>query len=258
MWYDVVVYAEDTGFSREIDSFNSLTRKLCRKSGAKDVYIWGMVFGENLSNLNKQSLSFKGTKWEPFLLKSLQNRRVIKLIGADFCVCLTKDGSVFQWGNLGKEKPITTPHYIKSFRGKRIIDIAGSPITKHVLALTDQGEVYGWGSNKYGQLCRSIADRFNAPFFAEPILLSFISKKKVAKIFAGGSEEEGKSCFITRSGAAYGCGYADDWLPSASYYFSSDCGCGVPQFIERKDIVTFTFGLDLVYTLNSKYDVIQV
>lgn len=52
----------------------------------------------------------------------------------------------------------------------------------HVLALTHKGAMFGWGSNKYGQLAVEPAVQMEAKM---PQLIAPDKKTKIQKIFAG-------------------------------------------------------------------------
>ena len=70
---------------------------------------------------------------------------------------VTNDDCVFGfgenfWGSLGLDhrEPVTEPTELVELRGKKVISLVNG--AKHVLALTDAGEIYSWGNNNYGQL----------------------------------------------------------------------------------------------------------
>ena len=70
---------------------------------------------------------------------------------------------------------------MEALRGKKVIDIqAGS---RHGLALTDSGEVYGWGSNDRGQLGEASVDGKS-----EPVMVSSLEGKSICGIACGVSQ----------------------------------------------------------------------
>ncbi|KAK5650580.1 hypothetical protein RI129_001609 [Pyrocoelia pectoralis] len=94
----------------------------------------------------------------PLLIDKFQGVEIIKVYcGPQFSIALAKDGRVFSWGKgegwrLGHttEEHVRFPAVIESLQGQRIVSISlGS---SHTLALTDRGEVYGWGKNEYKQI----------------------------------------------------------------------------------------------------------
>lgn len=50
----------------------------------------------------------------------------------------------------------------------------------HALALTDQGEVYGWGKNDYKQVCDS-----NETYIQQPVLLKTLEGQRIFGICCG-------------------------------------------------------------------------
>src|SRR5262245_15171572 len=77
--------------------------------------------------------------------------------GADNAVALTGDGALFGWGTnygqLGAQptNPVTSPVSIGGFTaGSGIGDVAAG--AHHVLALRNDGTVFAWGADDFGQL----------------------------------------------------------------------------------------------------------
>ena len=69
----------------------------------------------------------------------------------------TSNDRLYQWGNIKsvkgwtRVKPQEWQELVTSnFDNKRVVDFACGQV--HTLALTEQGEVYSWGYNIYGQL----------------------------------------------------------------------------------------------------------
>ncbi|KAG8176599.1 hypothetical protein JTE90_026848 [Oedothorax gibbosus] len=96
--------------------------------------------------------------------------------GVDICIALTRNGDVFTWGKgdnirLGHsfEEHSKFPKHIEALSGKRIIDIAVGNC--HCVAITADGEVFGWGQNDHGQL-----GEFIGP---EPALIASFRGKNV-------------------------------------------------------------------------------
>ncbi|XP_021378315.1 E3 ubiquitin-protein ligase HERC2-like isoform X2 [Mizuhopecten yessoensis] len=77
--------------------------------------------------------------------------------GAQFSLALTRSGGVFAWGKgdnhrlgHGSEDHVRHPKQIEALAGKKVVDIAIGSM--HSVALTEDGEVYGWGRNEHGQI----------------------------------------------------------------------------------------------------------
>lgn len=68
-------------------------------------------------------------------------------------------GDNFRLGH-GSEEHVRHPKQIESLTGKKVINIAIGSM--HCVAITEDGELYGWGRNEHGQLgdtssnCRSV------------------------------------------------------------------------------------------------------
>jgi alpha-tubulin suppressor-like RCC1 family protein/uncharacterized Tic20 family protein len=100
--------------------------------------------------------------------------------GFRFALALDEDGNVYTCGindfgqlgqgSLGREGSFATFTKIESLAGKNIVDIATGEI--HALALTDDGKVYSWGSNTFGQLGLN-HDYSEIPLKTTPTLISF-------------------------------------------------------------------------------------
>lgn len=110
--------------------------------------------------------------------------------GSQFSVALTSKGKVFTWGKshggrlghhhessdqhgLSTSKSIpeycNEPRQVEVLEGKTIVDIAVG--SAHCLALTSNGEVYGWGRNDFHQICPSSVCRdaiIRVPILATP------------------------------------------------------------------------------------------
>lgn len=81
----------------------------------------------------------------------------------------------------GTEEHVRLPKQIEHFGGKKIIDISVGSM--HCLAVSEDGDVYGWGRNDQGQLgdmsiqCRT-----------EPTLLTGLDGKKIIGAACGPSQ----------------------------------------------------------------------
>ncbi|XP_052796353.1 E3 ubiquitin-protein ligase HERC2-like isoform X2 [Mya arenaria] len=125
----------------------------------------------------------------PKVIERLMGQDVIKVYcGAQFSMALTKSGSVFSWGKgdnfrlgHGTEEHVRLPKQIEYFGGQKIVDISVGSM--HCLAVSEEGEVYGWGRSEHGQLgdvavqCRT-----------EPTLLPGLDGKKIIGAACGNSQ----------------------------------------------------------------------
>jgi E3 ubiquitin-protein ligase HERC2 len=93
--------------------------------------------------------------------------------GSQFSVALSSEGAVFTWGKghggrlgHGGSDHISVPKVVQALEGKQICQISVG--SAHCLALTNTGELYGWGRNDYQQICPVSINR--DPIIATPIL----------------------------------------------------------------------------------------
>ncbi|EGC38739.1 hypothetical protein DICPUDRAFT_75704 [Dictyostelium purpureum] len=119
--------------------------------------------------------------------------------GRYFITALDKNGLVWNWG--AKHEPNSyrqkTPLFPHKFKGN-VKSIATG--FHHSLALTDKGDVYGWGSNSFGCLSNITRD---GTFSSK--IKQIEMPEKIIKIEAGGFN----SAFISSSGLLYVLGRND-------------------------------------------------
>lgn len=93
------------------------------------------------------------------ILKPMRDKRVVKIAcGESHSLILTDKGDIYSWGRgfegqLGLSKGIevaSTPQYIKSFYEKPVSQIEAGAFFS--LAITRDGQLFGWGEAKMGQL----------------------------------------------------------------------------------------------------------
>lgn len=124
--------------------------------------------------------------------------------GASHTIAVNEWGQLFSWGcnsegQLGLNTinfAEHTPRMVKTLGTNVIVQIACG--TKHVLALTNNGEIYAWGSNTEGQL--GLGPDIKREL--KPKLISSLVSLPIAFIACGGYH----SIAITMSGAVYGWG----------------------------------------------------
>ena len=123
--------------------------------------------------------------------------------GFCFVLCLTSDNKLFSWGRngLGSFDPLFSsfePRLILSLNYVKIIQVCCGE--RHSLVLTEEGVVYGWGDNTYGQT--GVGQRSDK-FIASP--KQWNNERKVIKICCLSN----KSFSITECGRVYCCGEND-------------------------------------------------
>lgn len=86
--------------------------------------------------------------------KNLDTSRVTKIVSViSFSIALMDDGTLVTWGSEPNLKQENVSDYVlvvpDEVKNKRIVDIATGG--RHVLALDDEGNMYGWGYYGHGQ-----------------------------------------------------------------------------------------------------------
>ncbi|ODN06550.1 E3 ubiquitin-protein ligase HERC2 [Orchesella cincta] len=107
--------------------------------------------------------------------------------GAQFSLALTKYGQVWTWGKgdyfrLGHndDRHVRKPTLVEPLKGKKIVHVAVGAL--HCLAVTDTGQVFGWGDNDHGQQGNgtTVVNR-------KPTLVQGLESVKVTKVACGSS-----------------------------------------------------------------------
>jgi alpha-tubulin suppressor-like RCC1 family protein len=154
------------------------------------VYSWGI---NDYLQLGHPSISKEGHRSTPGEIDSsgvLKNRVVLKISASNVHgLALTSDRIIFAWGynNYGRLGDGTTidrasPVRVKmeAFGDKKVVDIAAGMSASY--AITEDGKVWSWGYNFYGQLGDlSVEDRYiPAPVYDGDV----IKGKKIVKLSA--------------------------------------------------------------------------
>ncbi|XP_069745782.1 RCC1 and BTB domain-containing protein 2-like isoform X3 [Narcine bancroftii] len=129
-----------------------------------DVYAWGNNGYSQLGN---------GTATQGLapcqVSTNLQHKKVIEVAcGSHHSMTLTSDGEVYGWGyngngqlGLGSNGNQPTPCRLAALQGIHVCQIVCG--YAHALALTDEGLLYSWGSNAYGQLGSGVKSNQSCP-----------------------------------------------------------------------------------------------
>lgn len=121
-------------------------------------------------------------------VQSLDNYNIVQLAcGISHSIAINEWGQAYAWGSntvgqLGIENinyHQTLPKIIKEISTKHIVQIACGDF--HSLCLTNNGELYSWGSNKYGQLGLG----YESDVVAKPTLISSLAGIPFAFITCG-------------------------------------------------------------------------
>jgi alpha-tubulin suppressor-like RCC1 family protein len=222
--------------------------------GGTTVVAWG---ANNLGQCGPAN--FGGTLGTPSLLNSgaLSGRTVAAIAtGGSHSLALCSDGTLAAWGdnnsgqlgcgNLPAQTNVPTAVLqTDGLSGRTVIAIAAG--SSHSLALTSDGQVFGWGSNTSGQLGRSdTSANFETPIHLSQ--LGALADKQIVAIAAGAHH----SLALTADGLLYAWGSDDLGQLGNGFYGSSTTPYPVEQSgaLSGKRIVALAAG----YTHNLVLD----
>ncbi|XP_074029211.1 E3 ubiquitin-protein ligase HERC2 [Leptinotarsa decemlineata] len=125
----------------------------------------------------------------PRLIEKLQNFQIADVYcGSHFSVALSREGKLFTWGKgegwrLGhpNEDHIRTPEAVEILQHKRITLVSLG--TAHILVVTEDGEVYGWGKNENKQICDS-----PEIYIQQPRLIKALKGQNIIGIACGSTQ----------------------------------------------------------------------
>uniref|UniRef100_A0A803KNC2 RCC1-like domain-containing protein n=1 Tax=Chenopodium quinoa TaxID=63459 RepID=A0A803KNC2_CHEQI len=116
------------------------------------VYSWGWGDFGRLGHGNSTDLFI------PHPIKTLDGVKIKQIAcGDSHCLAVTMDGEVASWGRnqngqlgIGTAEDSLIPQKIQAFQGIPVKMVAAG--AEHSAAVTESGEVYGWGWGRYGNL----------------------------------------------------------------------------------------------------------
>ncbi|KAI7750062.1 hypothetical protein M8C21_007485 [Ambrosia artemisiifolia] len=122
----------------------------------------------------------------PQPIKALQGIRIRQIAcGDSHCLAVTMEGEVQSWGRnqngqlgLGTTEDSLVPQKIEAFQGVNVKMVAAG--AEHTVAITEDGELYGWGWGRYGNL--GLGDR-NDRYVPEKA--SVINEEKMVLVACG-------------------------------------------------------------------------
>ncbi len=173
-----------------------------------EVFSWG---------INKSGELGDGTHKNKLLPVNISNKGVLatnKIVdisaGVNFVLAITTDGKVCSWGDNywgelgnGTNKFKNIPGYVNDngiWKNKKIVEVAAG--FSHSLALSSDGKVYAWGSERWGEL----GNGHNIDTVLTPAIVDtngVLKGKKIIKIAAGSSH----SLALTDDGKVYAWGW---------------------------------------------------
>ncbi|CAL1381160.1 unnamed protein product [Linum trigynum] len=164
-----------------------------------EVYSWGWGDFGRLGHGNSSDL------FTPQPIKALHGLKIRQIAcGDSHCLAVTMDGEVQSWGRnqngqlgLGTMEDALVPHKIQAFQGIRIKMVAAG--AEHTAAVTEDGELYGWGWGRYGNL--GLGDR-NDRLLPEKVSLS--NEEKMDIVACGWRH----TISVSSSGGLYSYGWS--------------------------------------------------
>ncbi len=171
------------------------------------IYSWGY---NGDGELGDGSVNDRTAPDSAFMGGALAGKTVIAVAGGSLhSLALTSDGQVFSWGYNGSGQlgdGTGDNHSIPMkidvtgvLAGQKIIAVAGGD--DHSLALADNGKVYGWGRNDYGQLGNDSTGQADSPVAADTT--GVLAGKTVVAISGGHTH----SLALTADGKLFAWGY---------------------------------------------------
>jgi alpha-tubulin suppressor-like RCC1 family protein len=169
-----------------------------------------LAFGKADFTLGVHLPKAGGEVLRPKRIDSLEGADIVELAASRYhSLAVTKQGAAFSWGlgkggrlGLGDEATIPEPTLIRELLHVKISKISVSE--NHSMALTSMGDIYTWGSNRFGQLGHGDSDKADAAASQHmvPRKVKSLAKLVVVGIAAGSTHS---TCF-TNDGEVYAWG----------------------------------------------------
>ncbi|CAN1787591.1 Ultraviolet-B receptor UVR8 [Linum perenne] len=166
-----------------------------------EVYSWGWGDFGRLGHGNSSDL------FTPQPIKALQGLKIRQIAcGDSHCLAVTMDGEVQSWGRnqngqlgLGTIEDSLVPQKIQAFQGIPIKMVAAG--AEHTAAVTEDGELYGWGWGRYGNL--GLGDR-NDRLVPQKVSLANLDGEKMVIVACGWRH----TISVSSSGGLYSYGWS--------------------------------------------------
>uniref|UniRef100_A0A6B2KW11 Protein kinase domain-containing protein n=1 Tax=Arcella intermedia TaxID=1963864 RepID=A0A6B2KW11_9EUKA len=175
---------------QEIPFFNDIKIKqiACGVNSSMVLTVEGVVyvFGNNSVGQLGLGISQGENVFQPTLLNLLSDKVVVKIAcKGRFAMLITDEGQLYGFGEnsfgqlgLACKETQFRPRLVAAFGEKKVVDVECG--LYHTMVLTDNGQLYSFGSNSYGQL--GLGTTFDHD---SPQLVSFFSNKKIKKLCCG-------------------------------------------------------------------------
>ncbi|XP_050205495.1 ultraviolet-B receptor UVR8 [Mercurialis annua] len=164
-----------------------------------DVYSWGWGDFGRLGHGNSSDL------FTPQPIKQLHGLKIKQIAcGDSHCLAVTMEGLVQSWGRnqngqlgLGTIEDSLVPQKIQAFQGVRIKMVAAG--AEHTAAISEDGDLYGWGWGRYGNL--GLGDRKDR---LVPEKVSLSNEEKMVMVACGWRH----TISVSSSGGLYTYGWS--------------------------------------------------
>ena len=170
------------------------------------------------------------------------------------------------YGQLGNNST-SNNYYFKripksSFNGADIIYVHTSGfLYTSVYAIDNEGKLWGWGRNNYGQLALGNTNDQTTPQEITNVAGSQLLGKKVVHIQANqDDDDQGKLWVLTTEGKMYFCGYLENYGYSHGYYDPSNSSQNLPQLFTNSSTLWNSDDQKVVYFVcsNNRYSTIYM
>ncbi|GAB6032349.1 RCC1 and BTB domain-containing protein 2 [Chamberlinius hualienensis] len=162
-YYQTGIETTSSNISPILISANLLPKKVieiaCGSNHSLALTQDGEVFSWGSNNYGQCGHNTTQTQKTPRKISSIiAEKRVISVVcGENNSICIIDNGEVYSWGNnysgqlgTGSNQTQTIPTNVVNLTGIVIVKVVCG--YAHTLALSDEGMLYGWGDNSYGQL----------------------------------------------------------------------------------------------------------
>ncbi|KAL7448844.1 hypothetical protein ACHAWC_000971, partial [Mediolabrus comicus] len=123
---------------KAVQHLSSYGNVSCCLTPNSEVYTWG---GNGVNPIVPETTTAEFNS--PQRMTKLDGEEsVMTAVGSTHACSISKSGNLFVWGKLGTDDTKESPQYIDKFTARSVACGAN-----HIVVLTDEGDVYGWGCN---------------------------------------------------------------------------------------------------------------
>ena len=179
------------------------------------VYTWGENYYGKLGN--GTGGEYGDYSNEPICISEipgnvLNGKNIVEIQGNSTMIAIDNEGKVYTWGsnscgqlgngtNESSNEPICISDIPgNALNGKNIVEIQGNST---MIAIDNEGKVYTWGNNEYGQLGDGTFENSNRPICINDKIENELYGKKIKKIYTSGDIAIENISYITQEGELY-------------------------------------------------------